>query len=316
MYQTNREKIEKYKDVIYKLYTLEGRPKTYIAKLLDVDRSRLTKVILYEWKLEQNKSKRYLKPSNLKFLNKHKKFIKDRLDSDFSVVDIAKELKVKKEYLRETIIKCDDVLSKARDDKNRRMHETANLRKQEIVQEASKRISFKSLEGEEWKDILGYEMYQVSNKGRVRRYLHTYGVYRLMETHINHHNKRGYIVLCKNDGGKGYFLHRLVARAFCDGYTEEKNTVNHKDGNTLNNCADNLEWVSQSENNKHAYRVLGRQKVRKRVYTWKEIKYKKEDKEYTFKTVSAFARFVGKSPTQCRRYIDDVEKYRDIELVY
>ena len=44
--------------------------------------------------------------------------------------------------------------------------------------------------------------------------------------------------------------------------------------------------------------------------------HKKEDKEYTFKTVSAFARFVGKSPTQCRRYIDDVEKYRDIELVY
>ena len=31
---------------------------------------------------------------------------------------------------------------------------------------------------------------------------------------------------------------------------EEKNTINHIDKNTLNNMASNLEWVSQSENNK------------------------------------------------------------------
>lgn len=45
-------------------------------------------------------------------------------------------------------------------------------------------------------------------------------------------------------------VHRIVAEAFCQGKTDEKNTVDHKDGNKLNNHKDNLEWVSQAENNR------------------------------------------------------------------
>lgn len=47
-------------------------------------------------------------------------------------------------------------------------------------------------------------------------------------------------------------IHRLVAKYFCDGYAEGL-VVNHKDGNKTNNHYTNLEWVTQSENVKHAF---------------------------------------------------------------
>ena len=50
------------------------------------------------------------------------------------------------------------------------------------------------------------------------------------------------------------FLHRVVATSFlvCP---NEKFIVNHKDGCKTNNSLENLEWISQSENGKHAYRL-------------------------------------------------------------
>ncbi len=50
---------------------------------------------------------------------------------------------------------------------------------------------------------------------------------------------------------KRFYAHRLVAQAFLE-KMEDKNEVNHKDGNKLNNYIDNLEWVNSSENKKHA----------------------------------------------------------------
>lgn len=47
-------------------------------------------------------------------------------------------------------------------------------------------------------------------------------------------------------------MHRLVAMTFIPN-PGNKRFVNHKDGNKLNNCADNLEWVTPSENSQHAY---------------------------------------------------------------
>lgn len=55
-----------------------------------------------------------------------------------------------------------------------------------------------------------------------------------------------------NGKQKREYVHRLVAKAFLP---NPKNypIVNHKDGNTLNNATDNLEWCSASYNTKHAY---------------------------------------------------------------
>lgn len=52
-------------------------------------------------------------------------------------------------------------------------------------------------------------------------------------------------------GGRLQFVHRLVATK----YVPNPNNlpqVNHKDGNKLNNCADNLEWVTNQQNRDHA----------------------------------------------------------------
>lgn len=46
-------------------------------------------------------------------------------------------------------------------------------------------------------------------------------------------------------------VHRIVAELFLD-KVDGKNYVNHKDLNKLNNDVSNLEWVTKSENSKHA----------------------------------------------------------------
>lgn len=61
-----------------------------------------------------------------------------------------------------------------------------------------------------------------------------------------------YVDLRKDGKGTKVALHRLLALTFIEN-PENKYTVNHIDGNKLNNTLENLEWNTVAENTQHAY---------------------------------------------------------------
>lgn len=73
--------------------------------------------------------------------------------------------------------------------------------------------------------------------------------------------------LYRNDRGKQFRVHRLVARQFIVNTNPKFTLVNHRDGNKLNYRADNLEWTNASGNSNHAVAagLLKRKKKCRRV---------------------------------------------------
>ena len=67
--------------------------------------------------------------------------------------------------------------------------------------------------------------------------------------------EKSYSYISVND--ETYLIHRLVAATFLD-HPQGKDFVNHIDGDKWNNRADNLEWCTVSENEKHSYSALGK----------------------------------------------------------
>jgi hypothetical protein len=98
-----------------------------------------------------------------------------------------------------------------------------------------------------WKVIAGYEnLYEVNSCGKVRNAK----THKELKGKINNASYKR-ISLCKDGKSRYWLLHRLVAIAFIEN-SENKPIVNHKNGNTLDNTTENLEWVTHKENMEHA----------------------------------------------------------------
>lgn len=182
---------------------------------------------------------------------------------------------------------------------------------------------------ETWKDIPSYEgLYQVSDYGRVKSLerLVKNGkdrFYLKKETILKQSmTTTGYkmIGFSVNKEVKYFKVHRLVMAAF---FGESELTVNHKDGNPINNHISNLEYCTQAENLEHALNTGLRKSYR--IYE-KEIinDYKKGMsvkgivEKYTtcFKSVNTLLDKYGlekrKRGTFINKYDIDLEELKDM----
>ncbi len=127
-----------------------------------------------------------------------------------------------------------------------------------------------NLEGEKWRDVgvvKGVDftgMFEVSNKGRVKSLerLVTFvdGRQRWFHEKLREFNTTncGYREVTLSKSGEKQMcvsVHRLVALRFIPNPDPEyKTQVNHIDENKINNCVENLEWVTPKENANHGTR--------------------------------------------------------------
>jgi hypothetical protein len=115
----------------------------------------------------------------------------------------------------------------------------------------------------EYTEITEFPAYEISEEGNIR-------------------NKKSLKILSQSLSSKGYYqinianksrrVHRLLAETFINN-PNLLETVNHINGDKLDNRLENLEWMSRSDNAKHSREVLGN----------KSIPYSKSNKEHHLK---------------------------------
>lgn len=138
----------------------------------------------------------------------------------------------------------------------------SSIKSMVVILKLRKKNNTKSLIGEEWRDVIGYEgFYQVSNLGRVkaleRKQYRKNGKYngifpeKILSATIA--QRTGYKMVhlyCGNNKRKAETVHRLVAMAFLPN-PDNLPCINHKDETRTNNNVDNLEWCTYAYNNSY-----------------------------------------------------------------
>lgn len=163
-----------------------------------------------------------------------------------------------------------------------------------------------------WKDIPRYPGYQASTLGRIRTFNKVTFTKRHGERHWENRilkfkpsisTKRikqgpGYRVsLWKNGKSKDFLVARLIATTFLEDFIETNMTVNHKNGNRLDNTIDNLEWLSLSENIKYGFENNQYKQNKTILYNEKE--------KHEFRSQSIASQFLGRKNgyiSQCLKH--------------
>lgn len=134
-----------------------------------------------------------------------------------------------------------------------------------------------------WRDIPGLKNYQASNLGNIRSTGFYQKVYSKNAGYYNRYRKgtvlkpsirtKGekylFVSICIDGVVTSHFVHTLVALAFPDicGDRFQGAEINHLDENPSNNKADNLMWVTHTENNNWGERTeKAMQKIRKPIW--------------------------------------------------
>lgn len=152
-----------------------------------------------------------------------------------------------------------------------------------------------------WKTIEGFEgLYEVSNLGRVRSldrvrkagYGSTANIKgKILTPQCIRGRKYLVVNLYRNEVGKHYLIHRLVATAFIDN-PNNLPEINHKDENPSNNNVSNLEWCDRKYNINYGTARDRASRTRGRVV----VQYDSEGNEVArYWSAREAARQIGKS---------------------
>lgn len=131
-------------------------------------------------------------------------------------------------------------------------------------------------------------LYQISNLGKIKS-LARKVKYQNSLRNVNEKIRKtfmgnnGYerVELSKNGATKRFAVHKLVAESFIPKPNKIKLEINHINGIKTDNRAENLEWVTRSENELHAYKMgLAKNSEKQRetvrqlmIKRWEQIKY-------------------------------------------
>lgn len=156
-----------------------------------------------------------------------------------------------------------------------------------------------------WKDIPRYEGYQASNYGRIR----SYNKVTYTERHGYRHWKNKILSFKpytnskqKSSQGMGYrvdlwkdgkphtlLVSRLVATTFLEDLIDTDMTVNHKNGNRLDNRIENLEWLTRKENIQYGFE---HNQYKQTNCVLMDIS---NNIEYKFRSLSMASKFINRS---------------------
>ena len=113
-----------------------------------------------------------------------------------------------------------------------------------------------------WKPLLEYKGIEVSSIGRIRKAANKRRKERILTEFPKDRDGYCRCSVQKLDGTwTSQPVHRLVAKAFIPN-TENKQAVNHIDGNRQNNRVENLEWVTPKENVIHSFKFGARKRCK------------------------------------------------------
>lgn len=166
-----------------------------------------------------------------------------------------------------------------------------------------------------WKDIPNYEgIYQASTLGNIRTVegkITSNKLYevrrwksRILKGRGDYYKTGKRVSLWKDGKVKECLVARLVALTFL-GEAPEGFTVNHIDGNRLNNCIDNLEWVSLADNIRHGFSTG--------LYPTKQVKLQRDDKLLEFMSMAECDKFLKRAKGYTSNSLKKRSKLYDAE---
>lgn len=175
---------------------------------------------------------------------------------------------------------------------------------------------------EQWKDIPQYEdIYQASNLGNIRtcegkvtknaHYPHRVWKQRILKPKWKKRRNSGKrdacVSLWKDGHEKTWLVARLVALTWCEG-CKDGMTVNHIDGDSENNRAENLEWVTHADNIRKGFET-GLYRTQKKVEM-----IDANGVRYSFRSLASASVYLGKNAgyisTMLRKGHETVSGYR------